>query len=205
MNENDPVLIHTDGGARGNPGPAAWSFTLAQSGLPVIEDKGYLGETTNNIAEYFAMVKALQRAQALGVRKILVQSDSELMVKQMRGEYKVKNPGILDLYREAKQLQRAFTAVEFRHIPREQNKRADQLCNEALDAVLVKKPAAKSTAKPQKKGPAIQDQVRGEMLACLDACITYWAQGEPNAPSAQEILDQLWSILEEAGMVHAGY
>jgi ribonuclease HI len=201
MNANEPVVIHTDGAARGNPGPAAYSFILSQPGQSDIEEKAYLGETTNNVAEYMALIKSLAKAKALGIRKAIVNSDSELMIKQMRGEYKVRNAGLMDLYQEADALRRSFQSVEFRHVRREANKRADQLCNQALDAALGKKPGGGATAKPKKKGAAVQDQVRGEMQACLDACIAAWKQGDPQAPAAREILEQIWSILEEAGMV----
>jgi len=101
MNDPDLFTIHTDGGARGNPGPAAYAFVISRPGQPDVEESGVLGNSTNNVAEYTALVKALERARALGARRVLVQSDSELMVKQMTGEYKVKNEGLRPLYEEA--------------------------------------------------------------------------------------------------------
>ena len=133
MSESHVFNIHTDGAARGNPGPAAFAFVIARDGQPPVEENGCLGETTNNVAEYAALVKALQRAKELGGRRVVVHSDSELMVKQMRGQYRVKHAGLLPLYKEASDLVGAFDDVEFQHVRREQNKRADALCNEALD------------------------------------------------------------------------
>src|SRR5271154_6432896 len=98
MSDTDLLTIHTDGAARGNPGPAAFAFVIARSGDTVAEEHGLLGNATNNVAEYTALVKALERASRLGARKLVVNSDSELMVKQMRGEYKVKHEGLLPLY-----------------------------------------------------------------------------------------------------------
>ena len=100
--------IHTDGGSRGNPGPAAYAYTLERPDHDDIEEKCYLGSTTNNIAEYTGFVKALEHARELGVRRVRVHSDSELLVKQMNGQYKVKNEGLLPLYRQAVRPARRF-------------------------------------------------------------------------------------------------
>src|SRR4051812_13830594 len=97
---SDAYIIHTDGGSRGNPGPAAYAYVIERPGTPAIEVKAFLGRTTNNIAEYTGLVKALEHARALGARELVVHSDSELMVKQLRGEYKVKNEGLRPLYEE---------------------------------------------------------------------------------------------------------
>lgn len=129
------LTIHTDGAARGNPGPAAYAYVIAREGQPPIEEAGLLGETTNNQAEYIALVKALEHAVALGTEhRVVVHSDSELMVKQLNGEYRVKNEELRPLYEEAVQLRRQFSGgVSFVHVRRGQNQRADELCNEALD------------------------------------------------------------------------
>ena len=132
MHDPDLFTIHTDGGARGNPGPAAYAFVISRPGQTDVEQSGTLGNSTNNVAEYTALVKALERARELGARRILVQSDSELMVKQMTGEYRVKNEGLRPLYEEAKQLARAFDAVTFRHVRREHNSEANGLVNSAV-------------------------------------------------------------------------
>src|SRR5262245_6985324 len=97
---SDLFTIHTDGGSRGNPGPAAFAYTIERPGAPTIEEKGYLGDTTNNIAEYTGLVKALTHAAELGAKQVVLNSDSELLVQQMNGKYKVKNAGILPLFEE---------------------------------------------------------------------------------------------------------
>src|SRR5262245_41391159 len=128
MSDTAEWLIHTDGGARGNPGPAAFAYTIQHPGAPDIEESGFLGTATNNIAEYAGLVRALEHARKLGGRRLAIQSDSELMVRQMNGEYKVKNPGIRDLFEQADKLRRGFERVTFKHVRREFNKRADALC-----------------------------------------------------------------------------
>jgi ribonuclease HI len=134
MDTKDEFIIYTDGGARGNPGPAAWAVVLKRSGEPDLEQSGFLGDTTNNIAEYTALLRALELAQAQGGKQLLIHSDSELMVRQMMGVYKVKHPGLLPLFQQASKLVKAFDKVTFKHVRRELNGRADELCNEVLDA-----------------------------------------------------------------------
>jgi len=205
MNDPDQFAIHTDGGARGNPGPAAYAFVISRPGQPDVEESGCLGTSTNNIAEYTALVKSLERARALGGRRLLVQSDSELMVKQMNGEYKVKNEGLRPLYEEAKELTRAFESVTFRHVRREHNKRADELYNQALDGALrrQRKPAepAGNHVQGSPKTKALPATVQDDLLDCLRSAACAWAAGDPNHPRAEEVWEQLWSILEEAGVL----
>jgi ribonuclease HI len=135
MPEHPLLTIHTDGASRGNPGAAAFAYVIRGEQVPLIEEAGCLGTMTNNQAEYTALVRALEHAVRLGPRfRLHIHSDSELMVKQMKGEYKVKNPDLIDLYQQAKELARAFEGgVQYTHVRRERNKRADELCNEALD------------------------------------------------------------------------
>jgi ribonuclease HI len=137
-------LIHTDGASRGNPGEAAFAYTIERKNAPDIEEAGCLGKMTNNQAEYTALVRALEHALRLGAdNSLTVHSDSELMVKQMRGEYKVKNNDLRDLYERATRLARQFTGkVTFKHVRREANKRTDELCNLALDGEHVPSSAA---------------------------------------------------------------
>src|ERR1700728_4422573 len=131
MSMSEPILltIYTDGASRGNPGEAAFAYTIARDGAPIIEEAGCLGRITNNQAEYTALVRALEHALRLGTQnRLLIHSDSELMVKQMRGEYKVKNEELRDFYDQARKIVRQFTgAVTFKHVRREHNKRADEL------------------------------------------------------------------------------
>ncbi len=129
------VRLFTDGGARGNPGPAAYAYVLEREDGEVLASEGRaIGIATNNIAEYSGLVEGLRKAIELGLTHVELVSDSELMVKQMRGEYRVKNEGLKELYLEASRLARTVGTVEYRHVRREQNKLADQLVNDALDA-----------------------------------------------------------------------
>jgi ribonuclease HI len=127
--------LFTDGGARGNPGPAAFAYVIeAPDGETVAAHGEAFGVATNNVAEYRALVAGLERAAELGVRELEVVSDSELMVKQMRGEYAVKNEALRDLWTQATRAARAVGTVRYTAVRREHNKLADQLVNDALDA-----------------------------------------------------------------------
>jgi ribonuclease HI len=197
------LTIHIDGAARGNPGPAAYAYVIAEDGKPVIEENGCLGDTTNNIAEYTALLRALERAAQLGAKRLLIHSDSELLVKQMNGQYKVKNEGLLPLFLQAKHMSRQFDLVTIRHVPRAQNSRADQLCNDALDGGHRSPRSAATQPKSSPKArrsPRLQ-ALHEEAILCLQAAAAAWAQGDPNIPSAEEVWNQIWSILEENGLV----
>src|SRR5262249_51058327 len=106
------MTIHTDGAARGNPGPAAFAYVIQRDGQQTIKEAGLLGETTNNVAEYTALIRALEHAKKLEGKRLQIRSDSELLVKQMNGHYRVKNAQLFDLYQEAKELVRQFERVE---------------------------------------------------------------------------------------------
>ncbi len=128
--------LYTDGGARGNPGPAAYGFVIeAEDGTVIAAEGEAIGVATNNVAEYRALVAGLARAVELAVPELEVRSDSELLVKQMRGEYRIKSPALQKLSLEAAALARRLGAVEYRHVRREHNELADRLVNEALDAL----------------------------------------------------------------------
>ena len=130
------ATLYTDGGARGNPGPAAYAFVLEAEDGTVLEAKGEpIGVATNNVAEYSALVAGLERAAEAGVHELEVVSDSELLVKQMRGEYRVKNEALQQLFLEASRLARKVGKVSYRAVRREHNELADSLVNEALDRV----------------------------------------------------------------------
>jgi ribonuclease HI len=128
--------LFTDGGARGNPGPAAYGFVLESEDGTVLAAEGEaIGTATNNVAEYSGLIAGLQKAVELQVPDVEVVSDSELMVKQMRGEYRVKNEALRELYDEATALARRLGNVEYRHVRRAHNELADKLVNDALDAL----------------------------------------------------------------------
>ena len=127
--------LYTDGGARGNPGPAAAAYVLETQDGTVLEARGEtIGVATNNVAEYRALVAGLAKALELGVDELEVVSDSELLVKQMNGEYRVKNAALIDLSLEAARLGRQIGRVRYRAVRRAENELADALVNEALDA-----------------------------------------------------------------------
>jgi len=129
------ATLFTDGGARGNPGPAAYAYVLEAEDGTVLDARGEaIGVATNNVAEYRALVAGLERAAEAGVRELEVVSDSELLVKQMRGEYKVKNSALQDLVLDASRHARRLDTVTYRHVRREHNELADRLVNEALDS-----------------------------------------------------------------------
>jgi len=132
------ITIHTDGAARGNPGPAGAGAVITDTkGNVVAEVCKYLGETTNNQAEYQALLLALEEAKKHGALRVSIFSDSELMVRQLNGEYKVKNAGLRPLFEKAFRLLRDIGGYKVMHIPREKNKRADQLANLAIDGQVL--------------------------------------------------------------------
>jgi ribonuclease H / adenosylcobalamin/alpha-ribazole phosphatase len=123
-----------DGGSRGNPGPAAWGVVvLDEDDRPLEGYAGAIGRATNNVAEYTALLEALAIAASRGATDVALSADSELVVKQMRGEYKVRHPDLVPLHAEAVKRARAFAAFRISHVPRDRNKAADKLVNRALN------------------------------------------------------------------------
>jgi ribonuclease HI len=130
----DEAKIYTDGGSRGNPGDSACAFVICNVDNSVVEKSGYyLGMATNNQAEYYGFIKALERASRLGIDKISLFSDSQLVVNQMKGLYKVRNQELSPLHQEATELANSFGKISFAYIPRELNKEADGEVNRILD------------------------------------------------------------------------
>lgn len=128
------LIIYTDGGARGNPGPAASAFVIYNENKELVEKDGkYLGKTTNNQAEYQAIILAINRAKDLGAKEIDFFLDSELAVKQLNREYKVRDPDLAPLFLKIWNLSLSFKKITYKHIPRERNKEADAVVNELLD------------------------------------------------------------------------
>ena len=127
------ATANVDGGSRGNPGPAGYGVHLTRDDGTTVDLKASIGIATNNIAEYNGLLAALRWAVDEGVRSLHVKADSELLVKQMRGEYRVKNPGLQPLYEEARRLADRVGRVTFEHVRREFNQDADRLANEAMD------------------------------------------------------------------------
>jgi ribonuclease HI len=138
-----------DGGSRGNPGPASYGVVIRNpSGEIVARLKKYIGRTTNNVAEYYGLIAALDYAQSHKIRALRVESDSELLVKQMRGQYKVKSADLKPLYENARKLSQGLASFRIDHVYREQNSEADALANQAMDEVSGR------TAPPPAAAPA---------------------------------------------------
>ncbi|MDR0888992.1 MAG: ribonuclease HI family protein [Coriobacteriales bacterium] len=132
--------LHTDGGSRGNPGPSGIGFTIEQiddtnesASTIICRGGAYIGETTNNQAEYRALIWGLSNARELGINDITIRADSELMVRQIQGAYRVKNAGLKPLFNQVMQLLDAFDTYDIDHVMRSGNKDADALVNEAMD------------------------------------------------------------------------
>lgn len=222
------LSIHTDGASRGNPGPAAFAYIIARPGEDPIEEAGRSGRMTNNQAEYTALVKALEHALELGPQhRVLVHSDSELMVKQMQGAYRVKNEDLRDLYEEAHDLCSHFLGgVVFRHVRREENRRADELGNEALDGLREPTPRASNTPRADGVGlPATRTTaganaaklsrtvkkplaeqaahpspaLREEGVACLRQAADAWKAGAAE-PTPEQVLEQILALLKRHGL-----
>ena len=130
----ETITINFDGGSRGNPGPAGIGVVLsAEDGTPLVTRGKFIGGATNNLAEYMALIFGLREAARLGATKIRVRGDSELVIKQMRGEYRVKNPALKQLFDQAQSLVGRFESVNFEHNLRHHNSLADRLANLAMD------------------------------------------------------------------------
>src|SRR4249919_861615 len=130
------VVVETDGGSRGNPGPAGYGAVVRDeaTGVVLAERKEAIGTDTNNVAEYRGLICGLQAAAELGATRVIVRMDSKLVVEQMSGRWQVKNDSVRRLAREANDLRTRFDDVRFEWVPRDQNRHADQLANEAMDA-----------------------------------------------------------------------
>ncbi|HNX18591.1 MAG TPA: ribonuclease HI family protein [Methanoregula sp.] len=130
-----PLDVYTDGASRGNPGPAAYGFIFVRNNEIIIEESGTLGKTTNNTAEYYAILSALKKAQEFARESVTVWSDSELVIKQINNQYRITKPHLAQLRAELAIVEKNFTDIHFRNVPRENRfiQRCDELCNQALD------------------------------------------------------------------------
>ena len=132
------LILHCDGAARGNPGPAGVGVHIAaEDGTTVAEIAEGIGEATNNVAEYTAAIRGLERARELGATEVQLRSDSKLLVEQMAGRWKIKNKNLMRLHREVRALGEGFERVTYEHVPRERNVEADRLANEGVDTWLA--------------------------------------------------------------------
>lgn len=143
------IIASIDGGARGNPGPAGYGVRIEnEAGQPIAELHASIGIATNNVAEYEGLLAALRYARAHGHRHVHVRSDSQLLVRQMLGQYRVKHPGLQPLHQEARRLMAEFDRVTFEHVRRERNVHADRLANRAMDEAARPGGAESPTAGP---------------------------------------------------------
>lgn len=132
--KNKRIEIYVDGGSRGNPGPSGVGVVILDAGGKRLKEiSKYIGETTNNIAEYNALIYGLEEALILRIDEIVVNLDSELVARQLTGDYRVKDPGLKPLFERAMNMLKSFKSFEIRHIEREKNKEADKLVNKAIN------------------------------------------------------------------------
>ena len=171
-NSSDAIVAYCDGGSRGNPGPAGFGVYIQDStGKVLAELSQYLGKQTNNFAEYSALLAALECAIAQGHRSLRVVSDSELMVKQMKGQYRVNSPELRPLYEEARRRVPQLEHFQIQHVLREKNRHADRLANLAMDRGMGRAPAATAAPAPappsQSKTVMLRGLVKGGVVHVL--------------------------------------
>jgi ribonuclease HI len=166
----ETLTLQFDGGSRGNPGPAGIGVVvLAADGTPLVTLGRFIGRATNNVAEYRALITAMEKAKELGATKIVIRGDSELIIKQMRGEYRVKHPDMKVLYDQAQKLLRQFELAKIEHNLRHKNELADKLANLAMDRRgEVNEVDGEIARLPQSAPPATQGQPAnpGEQFEC---------------------------------------
>ncbi len=190
------ATIHIDGGSRGNPGPAAYALVLRRPGFAEYTECDTIGVKTNNVAEYAGLLRALALAIELKLESVLVISDSELLVRQMLGEYKVKSSDLLGPYRAAKELAARLPRLGFKHVKREFNRDADALCNEALDG-RPRPPAGLSEA-PLDVPPEVPgDPMTAAILTKLATAAHQWAANGPADPPVARVWAELAAVLAE--------
>lgn len=154
-----------DGGSRGNPGPASYGVVIRDPrGEIIARLKKYIGRTTNNVAEYYGLIAALDYAQQHGIRDLRIESDSELLVRQMRGQYKVKSEDLRPLFERARKMSQTFASFKIEHVYRDQNAEADVLANEALDETSGRPPASPSANQQTPQPRKLRARVRNGAL-----------------------------------------
>ncbi len=224
---SEGTRLYIDGAARGNPGPAAYAVILQRPGQPPLTQAAPIGTATNNVAEYTALLEGLRLAAAQKVPRLEVISDSELLVKQMQGQYRVRHPELQRLYQAVHELLPHFEQVTFTHVRRDQNAEADRLANAALDgrpSAAMSEPRCANAAAASSSPASAQTQPRPpagdfvpsdgpahpplppaayhDILAILHAAAQTWAaQGLPALP-VEQVWEQIQSVLEEHRLLH---
>ena len=185
---DETLTLQFDGGSRGNPGPAGIGVVVAAAdGTPLVTLGRFIGRATNNVAEYRALITAMTEAKKLGATKVLIRGDSELVIKQMTGVYRVKNPDMKVLYDEAQTILRTFAQAKFTHNLRDKNELADALANKAMDrradVTDVDAPPPSRAAVAEPDGPAL---AVGDTLTCgrckLSVQVTAAPASRPSFP-----------------------
>ena len=182
---DETLTLEFDGGSRGNPGPAGIGVVVAAAdGTPLVTLGRFIGRATNNVAEYRALITAMHEAKRLGATKVLIRGDSELVIKQMTGVYRVKNPDMKALYDEAQAVLRTFAAAKFTHNLRDKNELADALANKAMDRKAdVTEIGGAAASPPPADAP---DLAVGDQLICgrckLAVTVTAAPQSRPSFP-----------------------
>lgn len=136
MTTHKHVTLFCDGASRGNPGPGSYGFVIFENGVAIAEEGKTLGSVTNNVAEYEGVLQGLRKCLEIQAAEVVLKSDSQVLVRQLTGQYKIKAPHLKVLAQEATALLKQFKKVQILHIPREENKHADKLANAALDGLL---------------------------------------------------------------------
>ncbi|MER3415023.1 MAG: hypothetical protein C4297_02270 [Gemmataceae bacterium] len=195
-------IVYIDGAARGNPGPAAYAYLICHGDQVVAQKAETLGNTTNNVAEYRALIEALKEALRLQAERVEVRSDSQLLVEQMTGHYRVRSAQLRPLYEQAQELARRFAEIRFVHVEREDNRLADRLCNEVLDAAWRHMPATDTTqtrhTAPDRR--TIEAPSRQHLVTALQAVL---AEELPflHLEVQRKIAEKLVQALEAQGVV----
>lgn len=155
------MILHCDGAARGNPGPAGIGVVIADAGGTVLAEIAEgIGVATNNVAEYTAALRGLERARELGASKVLLRSDSRLLVEQLAGRYRVKNPTLQRLHAEVRSVAASFEGITYEHVPRTRNADADRLANDGVDAWLAGDGASWTRPPPRPARPEVGGEPR---------------------------------------------
>ena len=170
-----PVIVYIDGGARGNPGPAGYGVRVESNDGSVIEElTGYIGIATNNVAEYRGLVAALTYLELHGYRNVIIRSDSQLLTKQMVGQFKVRHPNLKPLHRQASLVASRLKKVRFEHVPRAENTEADRLANAAMDKTRTTHPSIENES--DVPGNVLAIGVDIESIARIDTLLKRYGQ-----------------------------
>src|SRR5439155_4882447 len=206
------IIAHIDGGSRGNPGPAAYAVVLeAADGARLGSFSKFLGRATNNFAEYQGLLAALEYALAHDYRRLRVESDSELLVRQVQGRYKVKSPDLRPLWEQARRMIDRFEAFSIRHVPREQNTDADRLVNKVLDAAQnqpnvnhTDDEAQRNTTADRRETHLAEAKTQLEMISAEEDSARASSQGEPTREPIPEEVNRVSGLVVDAAFrVHS--